>query len=217
MQVMQLAVAEQLQILELADAAPEVIRVHHHAHARMAGFPHESERVGSEPASRDVRVNMMLPRMTRLRWLLSVTIAAASIAAVAGQDPPKPERGEQIMNAACTTCHDLRPIETQALDEEGWKKSVTSMIEQGADLEADDVPVLVTYLAKQHGPLPDGPGKEILLNICTRCHDTQRIRRERLSAEGWLEILDAMLNEGAPLSERDLPVLLRYLARNFGP
>ena len=136
--------------------------------------------------------------------------------AAADQDAPKPERGEQIMNAACATCHDLWPIETQALDEAGWTKEVKSMIEQGAEVKSNDVPVLIDYLARFHGPLPDGPGREVLLDICTRCHDLQRVRRERNTAEGWLEILDAMLNEGAPLTEKDLPVLLRYLARNFG-
>jgi hypothetical protein len=145
--------------------------------------------------------------------------AIASMMVIGGsnQDPPKPERGEQIVSAACMTCHDLRPIETQALDEAGWTKEVKSMIEQGAKVTAGEVPVLVEYLTRRHGPLPDGPGKEVLLDICTRCHDLQRVRRERNTAEGWLEILDAMLNEGAPLTEKDLPVLLRYLARNFGP
>ena len=135
---------------------------------------------------------------------------------VAGQDPP-PERGEQIMNATCRTCHDLRSVETQALDEEGWTREVESMIEKGAEVARSDVPVLVDYLVRMHGPLPEGPGKEVLLTTCTRCHDLQRIRRQGRSAEGWLEILDAMLNEGAPLSEEDLPVLLRYLARSFKP
>jgi cytochrome c5 len=144
-------------------------------------------------------------------------VVAVSLGAAAGQDGPRPERGEQIVNAACTKCHDLRPIETQALDEAGWSKVVKAKIEQGAEVKAEDVPVLVAFLVKRHGPLPDGPGKDILLNICTRCHDLQRIRRERTSAEGWLEILEAMLNEGAPLPEKDLPELLRYLARNFGP
>jgi len=152
-----------------------------------------------------------------IRILAGVALAAASIAAAAGQEAMKTERGEEIMNAACTTCHDLRPIDTQALDEAGWTKEVTSMVEQGAEVKKEDVPLLIAYLVKQHGPLPDGPGKEILLNICTQCHDLQRVRRERLNAEGWLEILDTMLNEGAPLSEKDLPVILRYLARNFGP
>jgi hypothetical protein len=144
-------------------------------------------------------------------------VLVASLAVAAGQDAAKPERGEQIMDVACVTCHDLRPIETQALDEAGWSKEVESMIDQGAGVKPEDVPVLVEFLTRRHGPLPDGPGKDILLNICTRCHDLQRVRRERNSAEGWLEILEAMLNEGAPLAEKDLPVLLRYLARNFGP
>ena len=153
-------------------------------------------------------------------WRVAAVIATTWVAAfaivTANQESPKPERGEQIVNAACTTCHDLRPIDTQALDEAGWTKEVKSMVDQGAEVKADDVPVVVEFLTRLHGPLPEGPGKDILLNICTRCHDLQRVRRERNSAEGWLEILDAMLNEGAPLTEKDLPVLLRYLARNFG-
>jgi hypothetical protein len=160
---------------------------------------------------------------SRLHWahlavlvLIGLPLVPPAIDAAADQEAPKPERGEQIMNAACATCHDLRPIETQALDEAGWTKEVKSMIEQGAEVKSNDVPVLIDYLARFHGPLPDGPGREVLLDICTRCHDLQRVRRERNTAEGWLEILDAMLNEGAPLTEKDLPVLLRYLARNFG-
>lgn len=155
--------------------------------------------------------------MTFFRWCLCATIAAASIAVARGQDAPPPEKGEQILNGSCTTCHDVRPIDVQALDKEGWTKVVNAMIDEGADLDTDDVPVLVEYLVKQHGPLPDGPGKEILLNTCTQCHDLQRVRRQGRSAEGWGEILEAMLNEGASLSEQEFPVLLRYLARNFRP
>jgi hypothetical protein len=155
--------------------------------------------------------------MRRIPGAIGVAMLAVSMAAAAHQDASKPERGEQIMNVACVTCHDLRPIETQALDEAGWSEEVKSMIEQGAEVKPEDVAVLVEFLTRRHGPLPDGPGKDILLNICTRCHDLQRVRRERNTPEGWLEILEAMLNEGAPLPEKDLPVLLRYLARNFGP
>ena len=50
-----------------------------------------------------------------------------------------------------------------------------------------------------------------------RTGDLQRVRRTRLSPESWVEVLEAMLNEGAPLSEKDFPVVLRYLARNFKP
>ena len=155
-----------------------------------------------------------------VRWLkvgVAVFTVTASFALVAAQEPTRTDPGEQIVSNACTSCHDLRPIETQALDEAGWATAVKANIDRGAKVSADDVPVLVAYLVKRYGPLPDGPGKEVLLNVCTRCHDLQRVRSERLTPEGWLEILEAMLNEGAPLTDKDLPDLLRYLARHFGP
>ncbi len=142
-------------------------------------------------------------------------ILTAQLYGAAGQEAAQPERGEQILNASCTTCHDTRPIDTQALDEAGWTKEVKTMIENGAEVKSEDMPPLIDYLVKYHGPLPDGPGKELVLNICTQCHDLQRVRRTQLSPEGWFEILETMLNEGAPLSEKDLPIVLRYLARNF--
>lgn len=134
------------------------------------------------------------------------------------QEPqPQPERGEQIMNDSCSpACHDLRPIQTQALDKDGWTKVVAAEMKKGAKVAPDDVPVLVNYLAKSHGPLPDGPGKEVVLNICTMCHDLSRVRRNRATAEGWEEVLSNMLNEGAPLTDQDFAVVLNYLARNFG-
>jgi hypothetical protein len=133
------------------------------------------------------------------------------------QETTQPERGEQILNAACLTCHDTRPIDIQALDEAAWTKEVKSMVEKGAKLTADDERPLVEYLVRRHGPMPDGPGKDLVLNICTQCHDLERVRRTGRTPEGWLEVLENMLNEGAPLSEKDLPDVLRYLARNFKP
>jgi cytochrome c5 len=163
-------------------------------------------------------------RRGRRRLIVAAVSALSAISAltldatvITSQDSAQPEKGEQIMNASCRTCHDLRPIETHALNEKEWTREVESMIEQGAEISKADIPVLVEYLTRMHGPLPDGPGKEILLSTCTQCHDLMRIRRQGRSPEGWLEVLEAMLNEGAPLSEQDLPVLLRYLARNFKP
>jgi cytochrome c5 len=153
-----------------------------------------------------------LPRVVTI-VLVGVVLAAAA----RGQETTKQERGEEILSAACTTCHDHRPVDTQALDEAGWTKVVKAEIGKGAKVSADDVPVLVDYLARFHGPLPDGPGKEVVLNICTQCHDLGRVRRERVNAEGWAEILQTMLNEGAPLTDKDFETVLRYLARNFKP
>jgi cytochrome c5 len=157
-------------------------------------------------------MNMHLRRIAAI-----VLMAAVASATLRSQETSKPERGEEIVNTACTTCHDTRAVDTQALDEAAWTKQVKTMIEKGAEVKPADVPVVVDYLTRYHGPLPDGPGKEVVLTVCTQCHDLQRVRRERLSAEGWSEILLAMLNEGAPLTDKDFAAVLRYLARNFRP
>ncbi len=153
--------------------------------------------------------------MRQLGGLLVCALAAMAV--VSGQTADKPDRGEQIQNASCLGCHDLRPIQTQALDTDGWTKMVASMVDKGAEVKPDELGPLVDFLVKNHGPLPDGAGKTILLNTCTLCHDLGRVRRQGGTRDDWNDILGAMLNEGAMLSEQDYPVLLAYLARNFRP
>jgi competence protein ComEA len=89
------------------------------------------------------------------------------------------------------------------------------MVEKGAKISDQDLPILIDYLVASHGPLPEGAGKKIMLNTCTVCHDLQRIKRTQQDRDGWEDTLSAMLNEGAMLSEQDFPVLLGYLARYF--
>ena len=142
--------------------------------------------------------------------LTFVTIAAGAVPAQ--RDDP----GERVMNASCLACHDVRRIQVQAMDAEQWAKTVDTMVEKGAKISADDVPLLVNYLVQHHGPMPEGRGKAIVLNVCTMCHDLTRIRRGRRSPEAWEETLNAMLNEGAPLSDDAFPIVHAYLSRYFG-
>jgi cytochrome c5 len=164
----------------------------------------------------------MLVCCSRTRALLlcaAIATATAGARAASFQQAAtqQADKGEQILNGSCTVCHDLRMIEVQALDKDGWTNNVDSMIQRGADVAADDLPILIDYLVTNHGPLPDGPGKTVVLNICTMCHDLKRVRRNLATREEWEETLGAMLNEGAPLSEQDFPVVLSYLAKNFKP
>jgi mono/diheme cytochrome c family protein len=145
------------------------------------------------------------------------TFLSTSATLAAGRSVQQSERGEQLVNGSCTGCHDLRPIQTQALDQESWTSTVQTMIEKGAKVSPDDIPIVVEYLVRNHGPLPDGPGKKIVLNTCTVCHDLRRVREHGATPEDWQETLIAMLNEGAALSDDDFPVVLGYLARNFKP
>ena len=149
----------------------------------------------------------------RLSVWSTFTLLSALVAYSAGQR--EMSRGEIVMNNACISCHDNRPINMTALDATGWKTVVESMMAKGADVQKEDVPALVEYLTLEHGPLPEGDGKFIMLDVCTHCHDLHRVRDHRDTPEGWEDTLVHMINEGAELSDDDFPVLLDYLARNF--
>ena len=148
--------------------------------------------------------------------VLSVSVAArepAGAAPVAFQEATLPE---VLLQKNCQGCHDLRPIQTSAMDADGWTKTIRTMIDDnGAEVREEDIPALVKYLVQNHGPVPDGPGKRILLNTCTMCHDLGRIKTGRRSSEEWEETLISMLNEGAPLSDAEFPVIHEYLSKNF--
>lgn len=158
-----------------------------------------------------------MPDVTALRlWVLALPVASVALVYAAAAGAQEPRDGEQIMNASCGSCHDTRPIQTSAKDEAGWSATIDDMVGRGATLSDAERPVLLTYLVRSHGPMPDGRGKDIVLNTCTMCHDLTRVKRTRHTPEEWEDILSAMLNEGAPLSDDDFPVVLNYLARNFG-
>ena len=127
---------------------------------------------------------------------IAVSAASLIVAATAGgaQDP---DPGERLMNAACQDCHDVRVIQVQAMDADGWTSASRRRSRRARSCPKEDVPTLVNYLVRTHGPLPDGPGKEVILNTCTQCHDLFRIKANRRSPEEWEETLISMLNEGA--------------------
>ena len=137
------------------------------------------------------------------------TPATAPAAAAQG------DQGERLLNVSCGGCHDLRPVQASARDRDGWNEVVQNMLQKGADVSDKDLPVLLDYLAEHYGPMPDGRGKDVVLNVCTMCHDLKRIRQGQRSPEEWMETLNSMLNEGAPLSDADYPVVLAYLSKNF--
>jgi len=152
-------------------------------------------------------------------WLGSMTVAAVTtvFAAAVVTGAQQPRDGEQILNASCSTgCHDSRPIQTSAKSQAEWTETVATMVDRGATISDQDRTVLIPYLVRIYGPIPDGRGKDIVLNICTMCHDLTRIKRSRHTADEWEDVLSTMLNEGAPLSDDDFPIVLNYLAKSFG-
>jgi len=152
------------------------------------------------------------------KTLFIAMAAVASVALVLAATSPAQETdpGERLMNAGCQGCHTVRVIQVQAMDADGWTKRIALEIEKGAPISQEDVPTLVSYLTRTHGPVPEGPGREVLLNTCTQCHDLGRIRLGRRTPEEWEETLVSMLNEGAQLSDEEFGLVHQYLSTNFG-
>ena len=64
--------------------------------------------------------------------------------------------------------------------------------------------------------LPDGPGKDAVGKVCTACHNTDSIRKQRLERDQWSEKMDDMIERGAKGSDEELSAVLDYLTQNFG-
>jgi len=149
-------------------------------------------------------------------FIAAVSLATAVVFSAATSSAQRPSEGQQLVEKRCQGCHTMRRVDTSAKDANGWRETIQVMIQDGAEIEESEIPVMVQFLAREHGPVPEGPGKQILLNICTQCHNLQRIKNGRRSPEEWEEMLLAMLNEGAPVSDEQLPVIHAYLSRHFG-
>ena len=149
-------------------------------------------------------------------FFVAVSLAAAVLFSAATSSAQRPSEGQQLVEKRCQGCHTMRRVETSAKTADGWRETIQVMIQDGAEIEESEIPVMVQFLAREHGPVPEGPGKQILLNICTQCHNLQRIKNGKRSAEEWEETLLAMLNEGAPVNDEQLPVIHAYLSRHFG-
>ena len=63
--------------------------------------------------------------------------------------------------------------------------------------------------------LPDGPGKDVVVRVCSTCHEPIRAASVRLTREGWTDVIEDMKKRGAKGSDPDFQAVLEYLATNF--
>src|SRR5216684_4028156 len=65
--------------------------------------------------------------------------------------------------------------------------------------------------------LPEGAGKAILQNSCTACHGLDDVVNSHMDKKGWETLIESMISNGAAVDDKDKPVLVDYLVKNFGP
>ena len=66
------------------------------------------------------------------------------------------------------------------------------------------------------GPLPEGPGKDTVVRMCTKCHGTAVFTGIRMGRTGWEDEVAAMQERGAVGSSQEVQAVVDYLAKNFG-
>ncbi len=72
----------------------------------------------------------------------------------------------------------------------------------------------VAFAAAQ---LPEGDGKKILETACTSCHGIDGVTSMKMGKEGWEGLVASMVSLGAQVDQKEVPVLIDYLVKNFGP
>lgn len=63
--------------------------------------------------------------------------------------------------------------------------------------------------------LPPGPGRDVVLRVCSACHSPEIIATQRHDAQGWAEVVQLMASRGANANEDEFNEIIDYLARSF--
>jgi len=80
---------------------------------------------------------------------------------------------------------------------------------------------LVVALSTAMASTPDSSKKEdrardLVLDICTSCHDLARVKIQELSKQEWAGLIKGMVSEGSVVSDEEMDLIVDYLARHFG-
>jgi hypothetical protein len=59
-------------------------------------------------------------------------------------------------------------------------------------------------------------GRELVEDVCTYCHNLDRLRGKELTREEWRGLTKGMISEGAPVTDEELSMILDYLTKNYG-
>jgi len=79
--------------------------------------------------------------------------------------------------------------------------------------------LLSVAVAGQSPPpaLPEGPGKELVVAVCTACHSLERVVAKRATKAEWQDKVLEMLQEDPDITQQERDQIVEYLAKNFPP
>ena len=155
-----------------------------------------------------------------------LTFALVTLSLAVPQELPEGE-GKKLVEVRCASCHDLRPVVSLRQNQDAWKELVVKMRGYGAQLDNKEVDVATEYLTKHFGPersaeaaKEDSPeektAKRLIEGICSSCHDAGLIRSTQATRQEWFDIVTRMNGLDAGVSQRDVDLLVDYLASKYG-
>jgi len=66
--------------------------------------------------------------------------------------PEEKADGQVLLEERCTSCHGLDRTTSATKTREEWEKTVTRMVQKGAELNEQEMSILIDYLAETYGP-----------------------------------------------------------------
>jgi virginiamycin B lyase len=94
-----------------------------------------------------------LPQIAAAIVLPAAAAMTALILPALAQNLPN-GNGREMVETICSGCHDLSPITDAGFSRQDWETVVKSMIDMGADIKPEQVPVIANYLAANFPPKP---------------------------------------------------------------
>lgn len=158
--------------------------------------------------------------------------APAGQAAPASQDTAAADAaGKALMDEKCAGCHGLDLITGKQANRVEWTATIDRMKSYGSSLDDKQTSTLLEYFLRRYGPKDAAAttpapaaapaaaaadaGKNILNAQCANCHDLDLVTNRTGSEGEWQEVVDRMNARGAAVAEKDIPVLVAYLAKTY--
>jgi mono/diheme cytochrome c family protein len=159
--------------------------------------------------------------------LLLSALALTVVLALSGQDGPDLPDGEgkDLVTDRCAGCHGLDRVAAYKGTEEDWGGVVYTMIGRGLVVTPEENEQIVAYLAKNFpppakkaaAPLPDGEGKDLVMDRCAGCHDLARVEAHSGTKDDWEGVVKYMISLGLAAKPEEDARIVAYLAKNFPP
>jgi len=63
--------------------------------------------------------------------------------------------------------------------------------------------------------LPDAPGRDVMLKLCSNCHAADVVASVRFPPQGWRDVIARMVAAGAKGTDQELETVFEYVSTQF--